>query len=121
MQYNLDDPSPDLPPTAPPRIGTVCVKCRNPIDPRDAFCRFCGARQQVTDPFYYHPVWILILAFFVLGPFALGLVWRSRAMTPAVKIAMTAIILAYTAVTFYYAFIIIAAVYNEFSVLNQIM
>jgi len=121
MQRNPDDPPPDTPSGRPPTLGSICTKCRSPIDKRDSFCRFCGARQHVTDPFYYHPVWILLLALLVLGPFALGLVWRSQQMTRAVKYVMTAIILAYTAVTFYAGYVIIAAIYKEFSMLNQIL
>ncbi len=121
MQRNPNDPPPDAPSGLPPSIGAICTKCRSPIDTRDAFCRFCGARQRQSDPFYYHPVWILLLAFLVLGPFALGLVWRSQQMTLAVKYAMSAIILAYTAVTFYFAYILIALIYKEFSMLNQIL
>ncbi len=41
-------------------------------------------------------MWILVLAFAVLGPFALFLVWKSKRMGFAVKLLMAAVILAYT-------------------------
>ena len=108
-------------PAAPPPIPTRCPKCRAPISTNDAFCRFCGTRQQVTDPFYYHPVWILVLALTVLGPFALALVWRSRRMNAPTRAVLAAIIVAYSAFTFYTAYKLCAILYEHFSLLNQIM
>ncbi|MDP2322652.1 MAG: hypothetical protein Q8N51_01305 [Gammaproteobacteria bacterium] len=112
------DPARTVPPLP---ISARCLKCREPISPADAFCRFCGTRQHVPDPFYYHPIWILVLALTVLGPFALALVWRSRRMGPAAKAALAAIIVAYSALTFYAAYELFAILYQHFSLLNQIM
>ena len=109
------------PGTPPPPMPTWCRKCRQSIGATDAYCKHCGTRQNVTDPFYYHPLWILVLAFTVLGPFALGLVWRSRTMNPTTKGIVAAIILAYTAFTFYAGYALFAIIYREFSMLNQIM
>ena len=106
---------------APPPLPARCPKCREAISPADAFCRFCGTRQQVADPFYYHPVWILVLALTVLGPFALALVWRSRRMDTTTKAVLAAIIVAYSIFTFYTAYKLIAILYEHFSLLNQIM
>lgn len=108
-------------PAAPPPIAVRCPKCREVICPSDAFCRFCGTRQHVADPFYYHPVWILVLALTVLGPFALALVWRSRRMGPAMKAVLAAIILVYSAITFYAAWKLFAILYEHFSLLSQVM
>jgi len=108
-------------PVAPPPIVVRCPKCREVISPADAFCRFCGARQQTTEAFYYHPVWILVLAFTVLGPFALGLVWRSRVMNSTTKGILAAIIVAYSIFTFYTAHKLFAILYEHFSLLSQVM
>ena len=108
-------------PNAPPPMPTRCPKCHEPISASDAFCRFCGARQQVADPFYYHPVWILVLALTVLGPFALGLVWRSRAMGQTTKSVLATVIVVYSVFTFYTAYQLCAILYEHFSLLNQIM
>lgn len=107
--------------TPPPPMPTWCRKCRQSIGAADAYCKHCGTRQSVTDPFYYHPVWILVLAFTVLGPFALGLVWRSQRMNSTTKATLAAIIIAYTAVSFYAAYALFATLYREFSLLDQIM
>lgn len=119
-----DSPGPSRPQTssgAIPVMPVPCRRCRMPIAPVDAFCKHCGARQQETDPFYYHPVWILLLAFLVLGPFALGLVWRARTMTPLVKAVLAVVITAYSAVTIYYAWVLCATLYEHFRVLGQVL
>tara|TARA_R110001592_G_scaffold23088_1_gene91083 strand:- start:255 stop:626 length:372 start_codon:yes stop_codon:yes gene_type:complete len=105
----------------PPPIQNQCRKCRQPIGGNDAFCRYCGTRQQVTDPFYYHPISILLLAFFVLGPFALGLVWRSQSMDRTMKIILAILILTYSAASFYALYVVGMAMYQELSALNQIL
>lgn len=105
----------------PPPMPIPCRKCRQGIGAADAFCKHCGTRQQVSDPFYYHPVWILVLALTVLGPFALGLVWRSRVMSPATKAVLAAIIVAYSAVTFYSVYVLGDILYRELSFLDQVM
>jgi hypothetical protein len=108
-------------PVAPPPVPVRCAKCREVISPVDAFCRFCGVRQQTAEAFYYHPVWILVLAFTVLGPFALALVWRSRRMDTTTKAVLALIIVAYSIFTFYTAYKLISILYEHFSLLNQVM
>lgn len=87
-------PGPQPPPPPAPKKG--CPKCFRPVDADAEYCPRCGARQGGGDGWYFHPVWILVLAFAVLGPFALFLVWKSKRMGFAVKLLMAAVILAYT-------------------------
>jgi hypothetical protein len=47
---------------------------------------------------YYRPAWVLVLLFLVLGPLALPYLWRSPAFSRRLKIVLTALVLAYTAV-----------------------
>ena len=101
--------------SAPP-LTAPCRQCGRSIGSSDNFCRFCGCRQQVTDPFYYHPAAILLLAFLVLG-----LVWRAREMGTRTKAVLTAVILVYTAITFYAAYAVVIAVYRELSILNDLL
>ena len=49
-----------------------CVKCGKAIVASSAFCPHCGKRQTKGDAWYYHPVWILLLAFLAIGPFEIG-------------------------------------------------
>ena len=45
---------------------------------------------------YYRPVWVVILLFFVLGPLALPYLWRSPRFTQGWKIALTIATIAWT-------------------------
>ncbi len=86
----------------------MCVKCRRVIDGTFKYCPHCGQRQDAGSAWYYHPVLILLLAFCVLGPFALPLLWRSPRMSTTGKAISTAAILAYTAYCFYLGWKIVA-------------
>lgn len=90
------------PPALPVSRVTPCLKCRAPIDVVYRFCPYCGYPQKKGDAWYYDPVWILILAFLALGPFALFLVWKSSKMNLVAKIIIAALILVYTGYGAYY-------------------
>ena len=75
----------------------LCRTCCRQIDAGNKFCPHCGSRQSSGGAWYYHPLWILVLAFFVIGPFALILVARSSRMSMATKVAFSVAIIAYTA------------------------
>ena len=47
-------------------------------------------------PWYYRPVWVLILLFLVLGPLGLPYLWRSPRFTRGLKIVLTIATIAYT-------------------------
>ncbi|MDP7638638.1 MAG: hypothetical protein QGG73_02830, partial [Candidatus Hydrogenedentes bacterium] len=79
-----------------------CVYCRKAIGAEDAFCRHCGKLQSAGSAWYYEPLWVAILAFLAIGPFALILVWKSTRMGPVTKYILAALILLYTAVTAYF-------------------
>jgi len=83
-----------------------CFHCTTALDVDDNFCRNCGTptvggdfsgslsvasigRPKPLD----NPLVILGLLFFVLGPFALPLLYKSRAFPTAVKILLTIIVL----------------------------
>jgi hypothetical protein len=85
----------------PPALPPMCRKCGRVTDITHKFCPHCGQRQDLGAAWYYHPVWILVLAFTVLGPFALPLVWRSKQMSAAAKALTTAAILLYAAYAVY--------------------
>jgi hypothetical protein len=49
---------------------------------------------------WYHDVrWLLVLIFFVLGPLAIPLVWRSPTLSRRSKITLTAVAIAYALAT----------------------
>ena len=99
----------------------ICIKCAFYLDPTYRFCPRCGTRQVQEDAWYYHPIWIFILAFAALGPFALPLVWKSPQMTSQGKIVMTTAILIYTLLCFYCGYVITAMILKEFSEVDRIM
>lgn len=78
-----------------------CVSCSSRIEATYRFCPHCGKRQAQGDAWYYHPIWILLLAFVAIGPFALILVWRSRRMQRPVKLVIAALIVIYSVYTGY--------------------
>ena len=98
----------------------VCRACRKTIDPSFVYCPHCGRRQtQVKgESWYHHPVWILVLALFAIGPFALIPLWQSRKMDTAMRVLLTIVIGAYSYLTIYALFQISLLIYREFSQLS---
>ncbi len=76
-------------------IGSVCRHCGSSIEASHTFCPHCGRRLK-GDPWYYHPAAILVLAFTVLGPFALLLLWKPTGISRPAKLIMAAVIVAFT-------------------------
>jgi hypothetical protein len=91
-----------------------CPFCRAEIDVEDKYCRNCGVRLKPVEPGEYaqvqvvpepktvrmspadNPVFVLIMLFFVLGPFALPMLWRSRAFTQRWKWIWTVSMIVFT-------------------------
>jgi len=92
-----------LPPAVPPPLPVArCTRCLRTIDASDRYCRHCGQRQDVGDSWYYHPVWILVLAYTVLGPFALYFVGKAPKLSRMAKILMTIAIIVPSIIAGYY-------------------
>ena len=105
----------------PPLPRAACVRCERSIDADDIHCRHCGRRQGAGDAWYYSTAWIAFLAFLVIGPFALILIWKSTRMGAAAKKVLTAFIVLYTVVSIYYFYQLILLILTEMTELNQIM
>jgi predicted neutral ceramidase superfamily lipid hydrolase len=88
----------------PASIAVDCKHCGKPIESNHIFCPYCGRRQKQGEAWYYGPVWIVVLAFTVLGPFALYFVWNSSRMGRITKLFLAAMILAYTFYCMYVVF-----------------
>jgi hypothetical protein len=91
-----------------------CLHCREQIDAEDKYCRYCGMRLKppadgefaqvriVPEPRPIRPAisdnpWIvLIMLFFVLGPFALPMLWQGRAFTLRWKWIWTLLMIVFT-------------------------
>ncbi len=92
----------------PPLPGTLCAFCYKAIGAEDSYCPHCGKRQGTGDAWYYSVLSVAVLAFFVIGPFALPLVWKSSRMGAITKYVLTALILVYTAITAYFFYVVLA-------------
>lgn len=106
---------------APPGAPKGCLQCGKSIGREDAYCRYCGKRQDGGDAWYYNPAWIVLLAFFVIGPFALILVWKTPQMGAASKRILTVLIVLYTLATFYYFYKMIVLIWAEMAEFNEIV
>lgn len=122
MPANLK-PSSDAasPPELPRSLVALCKKCGRPIDRHFSFCPYCGYQLHAGHRWYHDPVWIAVLALFVIGPFALPLVWRSARLNRTLKFIYTAVILVYTAVTVYYLFQVVTETFRVFSDLGEVL
>lgn len=104
---------------APPIIR--CHKCGATVAANANYCSNCGAKQTTKEAWYYQPVWILVLALFVLGPFALPLVWKSQKMGRSIKIILAILILAYTSYCVYLTYVITMTQLQQFNEINAIV
>ncbi|MEI8374249.1 MAG: hypothetical protein WCJ35_15610 [Planctomycetota bacterium] len=103
---------------------TVCRQCFELLDIGDNFCRYCGGMTEVgtamvkisrlpppvslenpTKPLSWteSPVVVLLGLFFLLGPLALPMLWRSRRFTRIWKIGLTFAVLLVTVAAFWYS------------------
>jgi ribosomal protein L40E len=104
MSLALQD-FPSLNDTDPPK--PLCRQCTATLDADDNYCRRCGTPTAwgvklgvAVDgrrPVAWESPWVVLpLLFFVLGPLALPLLWRSRRFTLLWKWVLTVIITALT-------------------------
>ncbi|HPO12906.1 MAG TPA: hypothetical protein PLI09_05640 [Candidatus Hydrogenedentes bacterium] len=108
-------------PGAPLVRNIRCRKCCRHIDTTYAFCPHCGTKQKSGDAWYYHPVWIAVLAFVLIGPFALPLVWKSTRMGVTLKLILAVLILAYTGYGVYYLYKIATIDLAQFRELEKLL
>lgn len=90
----------------PPSPTELCPSCGAPAPLSANFCPRCGkpltlvtgsgaARGSTSR--WYHNIWfVLLMLFFVLGPFGLPLVWKNPRLSRTVKIVLTLAMVAYT-------------------------
>lgn len=76
-------------------MPTRCWRCGHAIDDLDRYCRACGEGQGPSLAWYYRPIWIVLLALTVLGPFALVLVMRTPRLGAAGKWALALVLVAF--------------------------
>lgn len=62
--------------------------CGQAMDPSDRFCRACG-RTIGEAPWHHKPLVLVVLLFFVIGPLAIPLLWRSSSFSVPVKLILS--------------------------------
>ena len=81
---------------ASPQLA-ACPACGTVLQGVVRYCPQCGKPlQSATSKWYYNIWFVLLMLFFVLGPFGLPLVWKSPKFSRPVKWALTVLTVAYT-------------------------
>lgn len=81
-----------------------CRSCGQPIAIAATFCSQCGQALAPTEasptakkPRWYYNIWfVLLMLFFVLGPFGLPLVWKNPRFSRLMKVVLTITMVVYT-------------------------
>jgi hypothetical protein len=126
----------------------VCPGCSALLSVRDNYCRCCGAplSNRIGDAAGVRPVpsaphaptevvlhragdlprasdsraVVLLMLFFVLGPFALPMLWRSRGFSPQWKAVLSAVVIGVTAILFFLLWFVIAKTLEPLSRLTSL-
>ncbi len=86
-------------------MTSACPACQTALeDPSARYCSRCGIALSTQTPAaatakgrWYHNIWfILLMLFFVLGPFGLPMVWSHPRLSRWVKSLLTIAMLFYT-------------------------
>ena len=76
----------------------ACRACGTAAAAEANYCHHCGKTLHGPGARWYHNVWIVLaMIFFVLGPFALPLVWSHPRFSRVGKVCLSALTLIYTA------------------------
>jgi hypothetical protein len=78
------------------------------------------ARSADAPTWYHRPVWVLTLLFLVLGPLGLPYLWGSPSFSRRLKILLTVLLIAYTALFIDETIRLVRAVSSEMDVLGTV-
>ena len=70
-------------------LSPPCAGCDEAMDPGDRFCRHCGLERGKAEPLHQRPWVVLGMLFFVIGPLALPMLWRSSSFSRTQKVAIS--------------------------------
>ena len=95
----------------------LCPKCQKEIDNQDSYCKSCGAevRTDKPTPWYFRGWFVILMAFVVLGPLAIPLLWKSPEFSKRAKIILTVVIIIYTLILLVIPYLILMRIYSNIS------
>ena len=101
--------------------------CEAVVEVGARFCSRCGVEvsglptgSARTPGRWYHNVWVLLfLILFVLGPFALPLIWKNPRLSQPAKLWLTAVALVYVLATVALIHRVITAVSSSLDAFNS--
>jgi hypothetical protein len=113
-----------------------CDRCDAEIDADDNYCRRCGLRlkaggeavaarvvpeSKLSVPSVVDNPWfILFMLFFVLGPFALRMLWRSQAFSRRGKWIWTILVVLYTLLILWFTCYVVFMAMKTFQKVNEV-
>ena len=115
--------TPAIPEPSPPRVPSPapCRSCGRTIASEDAYCRYCGKRQSPAGGWLYRPTTLVLLAFLVIGPFAIPLVVRSPYLSRTGKIILNLSIIIYTILLLYVTYLLAVQLVQQSSDIMNLM
>jgi len=76
-------------------LSRQCAGCDEAMDLTDRFCRHCGLAKGKASPLHHRP-WVVIgMLFFVIGPLALPMLWKSESFSRNQKVVISVANLAF--------------------------
>ena len=92
----------------------ICYKCKEIIEDKDNYCRFCGAGQGSHIPWYYK-LWGVWILFFLIGPFCLWFLYKSPSKNKTAKVLNALIIILVSVILGYKVYIALKNIIDIYS------
>ena len=78
-------------------------------------------KEQENVKWYLHPITVVLLLFFVLGPFGLPLLYKSPKFSKTLKIILTVVVILYTSYLIFASLEIARQLYSRMGELQEIL
>lgn len=92
-----------------------CRSCSRKVGEDFRFCPYCGKRLgSPGESKWRHSTAALVIAFFLVGPFALPLLWSNPKYRPLTKVLVTVVVLVVTVLIVYTLVLLTMRVLEQF-------
>lgn len=93
-----------------------CPQCKVKLVANARFCHNCGEKLSAetgatTAPWYYEPVFVLLMIFLVLAVFGLPLLWKSPRFTTWQKSLISVVTAVYTGVILWLLYYLVVVLF----------